>query len=421
VTSDRHDLDGDGVPWPAEPPPDLDDPAPPARNVRQLRSATTPPVGQGGRGRLLVRDAAEVIAGVDAAGPPSWLVAGLWPADAYGVLAAESKAGKTWAILDLAVSVACGRPWLGRFACPPRPALVFLGEGGERAIVRRLRAVCAHKQLDPATLAGRLRLCFRVPKLRSGEDLAAVEAELHAFPAGLVVVDPLYLAAAGAQAASLFDMGAALEPIQAICQRAGAALVVVHHWNHTGQGTGPSRMSGAGAVEWGRVLGSIAVRNRSVEPDTTASNVLLAAEFVGGEIPEQRFGLRRRVWAEDPDDLASPLHYEASVLDDLPPDPEPERTKGERGRSEVRRAVLAALRAGGPFQTPAQLLQHLSAAGQLAPEPTLRAVQKALTQLAADGLAHGTEEDRGRARYWSATDPAEPGTETDQDGQGAQA
>jgi len=418
VSSDRHDLDPEGVPWPAEPPPELDDGAP-AGSVRQLRPATGPTPGPGGRGRLLVRDVAEVLAAVDAAGPPTWLVAGLWPSDAYGVLAAESKAGKTWAILDLAVSVAAGRPWLGRFACPQRPALVFLGEGGERATIRRLRAVCAHKGLDPGELAGRLRLCFRVPKLLAGGDLAAVEAELAAFPAGLVVVDPLYLAAAGAQAASLFQMGAALEPIQAVCQHADAALVVVHHFNQTGQGTGPTRMSGAGTVEWGRVLGAISVRQRSVEPDTATSDVLLAAEFLGGEIPEQRFGLRRRVWADDPNDLASALHYHADVLDDLPPEPEPERSRGERGRSEVRRAVLAALRAGGPHQTPTQLLTHLTTAGKDVPEPTLRAVQKALRQLADDGLAHGTDADNGRARYWSATDPAEPSTEAGGDGQGA--
>ena len=137
--------------------------------------------------------------------------------------------------------------------------------------------------------------------------------------------------------------------------------------------------------------------------------MLLAAEFLGGEIPEQRFGLRRRVWADDPDDLASALHYQVDILDDLPPAPEPEQVpgRGERGRSEVRRAVLAALRAGGPYQSPAQLLRHLSAAGQLAPEPTLRAVQKALKQLADNGLARGTEADNGQARYWSATDPAE--------------
>jgi AAA domain len=415
VTSDRHDLDPDGVPWPAEPPPELDDGPPPASNIRRLRP-TGPGPAPAERARLLVRDVAEVIHAVDAAGPPSWLVAGLWPADAYGVLAAESKAGKTWAILDLAVSVATGRPWLGRFACPERPALAFLGEGGERATIRRLRAVCAHKGLDPAGLTGRLRLCFRVPKLLAGQDLAAVEAELAAVPAGLVVIDPLYLAAAGAQAASLFAMGAALEPIQAVCQHAGTALVVVHHFNQTGQGTGPTRMSGAGAVEWGRVLGSISVRQRSVEPGSQASDVLLGAEFLGGEIPEQRFGLRRRVWADDPEDLASTLHYQVSVLGDLPPDPEPPSPgRGERGRSEVRRAVLAALRAGGPYQSPTQLLQHLATAGQLATEPTLRAVQKALNQLAEDGLAAGTEADSGRARYWSATESAEAGA----DGQGA--
>src|SRR4029450_8246365 len=100
-------------------------------------------------------------------------------------------------------------------------------------------------------------------------------------------------------------------------------------------------------------------------------------EFLGGEIPEQRFGLRRRVWAEDPEDLASPLHYQVDVLDDLPPEAPEHPGRGELGRSDVRRAVLATLRAGGPYQSPPQLLQHLATAGQFATEPTLRAVQKA--------------------------------------------
>ena len=56
---------------------------------------------------------------VQAAGPPTWLIQGVWPRDAYGVFAAEDKAGKTWAMLDLACSVAAGVPWLGHFACPP--------------------------------------------------------------------------------------------------------------------------------------------------------------------------------------------------------------------------------------------------------------------------------------------------------------
>jgi AAA domain-containing protein len=62
---------------------------------------------------LTVSSFGEVAARVAAAGEPRWLIQGLWPADAYGVLAAQEKAGKTWAALDLAVSVATGRPLAG--------------------------------------------------------------------------------------------------------------------------------------------------------------------------------------------------------------------------------------------------------------------------------------------------------------------
>ena len=120
-------LDHDGIPPPDRP---LEEAA--GGEVVDLR----PPVGRTRRPTLPAAELAissyrEVAARVAAAGEPRWLIQGLWPADAYGVLAAQEKAGKTWAALDLAVSVACGRPWLDHFACPaPGPVLVFLGEGG---------------------------------------------------------------------------------------------------------------------------------------------------------------------------------------------------------------------------------------------------------------------------------------------------
>src|SRR4029450_5844194 len=94
-----------------------------------------------------------------------------------------------------------GWPGWGTSPAPPSgPVLVFLGEGGERAMVRRLEAICTHKHLNLGELAARrrLRLCFRVPKLTSGEELHVVAAELAEHPAALVVLDPLYLAVAGA-------------------------------------------------------------------------------------------------------------------------------------------------------------------------------------------------------------------------------
>jgi hypothetical protein len=118
VTDDRHDdpgrpdLDRDGVPLPTEPPAELAEVFPLHPPTGSSGLAGPPGLG------LVVEDLAAVLARVATAGPPAWLIQGVWPRDAYGVFAAEDKAGKTWAMLDLACSVAAGVPWLGHFACP---------------------------------------------------------------------------------------------------------------------------------------------------------------------------------------------------------------------------------------------------------------------------------------------------------------
>ena len=392
----RPELDRDGVPLPTEPPGELAEVFPLHPPTTTSGLAAQPDQG------LLAEDLAVVLARVQAAGPPTWLIEGVWPRDAYGVFAAEDKAGKTWAILDLACSAAAGVPWLGHFGCPPSgPVLVFLGEGGERAMVRRLRAICAHKHLDLDELAAqrRLRLCFRVPKLTSGEELQAVAGELHAHPATLVIVDPLYLAVAGAATgADLYGMGPVLAGIQAVCQQAGAALVVVTHWNKTGEGRGAKRISGVGPGAWGRVLASAGVAHRASGPDG-ASTVVLAVDVIGGELADLAFRVRRTVRAEDPADLASPLHYAVEVLPD-----EPDDLEGAAGDLKPsRRWVLAALRAGGVMQSVAQLGDRTAADGH---QLKARTIQEALLDLEAVGLVAGTDPGAGLARYWSATDPA---------------
>jgi hypothetical protein len=394
-------VDRDGVPWPQEPPPEL-------AAVFPLHPPTTTPAPGAGRG-LVIEDLADVLARVDAAGPPTWLIEGLWPRDAYGVFAAEDKAGKTWAILDLAVSVAAGTPWLGHYPCPPSGrVLVFLGEGGERAMIRRLRAVAAHKGVDLGELAEArlLRLCFRVPTLTSGEDLAAVEAELAGQPAALVVIDPLYLAVGhGATGANLYAMGAVLSAIQGVCQAAGAALVVVTHWNKTGDGTGAQRISGVGPGAWGRVLASAGVAHRASDTATGASTVVLGVEVIGGETADQAFRVRRRVWADDPADLSSPLRYTVEVL--AGDDPAGTLDGPEAGLRPSARWVLAALRAGGAMQTVKQLGDRTAQAGHPLKERTL---QTGLGELEAAGLAAGTQPAPGLPRYWSAADPTgDPG------------
>jgi hypothetical protein len=413
MTSDHQDHDRDGIPLPTGP---LEEA--PGGEVVDLRPAAgrtrRPPAPTP---ELAISSYGEVAARVAAAGEPRWLIQGLWPADAYGVLAAQEKAGKTWAALDLAVSVATGRPWLDHFACPaPGPVLLFLGEGGERATVRRIEAIATAKGVDPDQLADRLRLCLRVPRLAApgaGGELAAIQQELQAHPAALVVLDPLYLAAAGASGANLYDMGAVLQAIQGVCQHAGCALLVVTHWNKTGDGRGADRISGAGPAAWARVICSVAVHYRGSDPEG-ASIVLLGAELVGGEIADTRFRIRRRVRADDPVDLGSPLSYAVEVLaaNDEDLDLEPAAT----ALSKSRQWVLAALRAGGDLQTVKHIGDRLAQAGRpLKP----RTIQTALGELEGAGLAAGSEEGNGRARYWSPIAPDADGRDDDAgDGRG---
>jgi hypothetical protein len=129
----------------------------------------------------------------------------------------------------------------------------------------------------------------------------------------------------------------------------------------------------------------------------------LGFELIGGELADTRFRLRRRVHADDPADLGSPLSYHVEVLagDDQDLDP------AAAGLSPSRQWVLAALRAGGDLQTVKQLGDRLAQAGHpLKP----RTIQTALGELEGTGLTAGSDEGNGRARYWSPATPDNAGT-----------
>ena len=366
-------------------------------DVENVRAHVRTAVGSGRTGErttLPIEGVREVARRVQETGSASWLVEGLWPADAYGVLGAEDKAGKTWALLDLAVSVVTGTSWLGGFSCPsPGPVLLLLGEGGERAMLRRLEAIAADRGRALDDLDG-LRLSFAVPRLTERRDLEAVVAELEAHPARLVGLDPLYLAAPAGKGADLYAMGEALYPLQRACQDAGAALVITTHWTKTGEGTGPRRFTGVGPGAWGRVLGSAAVEQRRQEPDGT-SDVLLRWEFSGSEIGEQSFRVRRRVRADDPLDLDSPLSYSVEVTEAGPESSEEPR------RSPSQRRVLAALEgtSEGDGLTVRDIGDRLAEDG-LGPPLQPRTIQKALAALTTEGEVDGEDPGTGLAGRW---------------------
>ena len=123
-------------------------------------------------------------------------------------------------------------------------------------------------------------------------------------------------------------------------------------------------------------------------------------EVIGGELADLAFRVRRTVRADDPVDLASPLHYAVEVL---PEDPDDDGPAG--GLKPSRRWVLQALRGGGAMQTVAQLGDRTATDGH---QLKARTIQEALNDLEAAGLAAGTDPGAGLARYWSPADPDRP-------------
>jgi hypothetical protein len=329
---------------------------------------------------------------VAAAGRREFVVKGLIPERTYGVIGARAKGAKSITTIDLMVSVATGSPWLDHFPIPqPGPVLGYLGEGDEAANLRRIDAILAARGGDASDLSG-LRLCPRVPRLTEREHLIALESEMQENPPKLVVVDPVYIAQAGTKTASLVDVGERLAGIQELCQAAGAVLLLVWHWNQTGNGSGAQRFTGAGAWEWGRFLGSAEVERKVSEP-AGASLIQTRWEFTGSEIPDRAFRVRQRIWADDAADLNSPLHYEVDVS-------ELEDIAAGTGLSPSRQRVLTALLQLGELVLVRQIGDVVADDGKGKPLRA-RTIQDALRELEGSGLAEGTEAPQGGTRYWS--------------------
>lgn len=189
------------------------------------------------------------------------LVEGLWPEGALGFIGAPSKAGKTWLALDLALSVATGRPFLGRFAVRrPRPVLFLALEGHRSAVKARIGCLARGRGIDPDSDAlDRLLLAYRPRGIDLMDPLwadalaEAVQSELDGLPepVALVMIDVLRAAAprAEADAAGFAVLRSRLAPR---LLDAGVSAGITHHFGKYtdahAQRSPAERMSGTGAM-----------------------------------------------------------------------------------------------------------------------------------------------------------------------------
>lgn len=157
---------------------------------------------------------------------PEQLVDGLLMTHSVAVLAAAPKVGKTFLGLEFALSLACGRPFLGRYRTHKAKTAYIALEDGEESIGERLHALSG--DIYPA-LGDFIVRCRRTGKafdLLHAANCTEVINQCKGF--GLIVIDSLRRAHKLAEDSSQ-DAAAVGAAVWRLCNETGATVLLIHH------------------------------------------------------------------------------------------------------------------------------------------------------------------------------------------------
>lgn len=164
-----------------------------------------------------------------------WIIRDLIPRAEPTLWGGPMKAGKTWAVMDLAMAVALGEGWLGRFKNTlgkPGKVLGLFLEDNERRLGKRLWELARGRSLaaglnDPQ-LQETLRISRAPLRLPDAKDQARLISEIKAWGACLVIVDNLTRVMLG-DANSTRDAAAFTRAWSEIGEATGATILFLHH------------------------------------------------------------------------------------------------------------------------------------------------------------------------------------------------
>lgn len=158
----------------------------------------------------------------------SWLVEELWSWRAVGVLGGPPKSAKTWAAVDLALSVASGTKALEVYPVPrPGPVVFFAAEDAPPRIRERFEAVSRRRSLALKALEVHL---LDVPTLRLDDSRhqARLLHTLRSLRPRLLVLDPL-VRVHRAEENSATEISSLLSFLRSIERELETAILLVHH------------------------------------------------------------------------------------------------------------------------------------------------------------------------------------------------
>lgn len=172
---------------------------------------------------------------LDAPVAQTWLIKNVLEVGGLAMLVGESGVGKSFVVIDMAVSVALGEAWLGSTVVQG-PVFLIAGEG-HSGFRNRLRAIEKHRgrSIAHAPLFFSNAAISLIDPRSVIEARTAIEklAEMHGAPA-LIIIDTLHRNAGGADENSAKDISAVLKEIDSKLRvfGQGCAVLIVHHSGH---------------------------------------------------------------------------------------------------------------------------------------------------------------------------------------------
>ena len=174
--------------------------------------------------------------------PIDWIVDGLISAGSVNVFFGEAGCGKTWALLDLAVCMANGAPWLG-MATKQGAVLIIDEESGRRRLSRRMNAILQGHDAGPDTPV--MAVSLAAFDMGNPNDIGEFYNLIINTGARLVIIDALADIMPGRDENAVKDTAPIFLSLRKIAEETQAAIIVIHHANKTGGYRGSSAIKGA--------------------------------------------------------------------------------------------------------------------------------------------------------------------------------
>jgi hypothetical protein len=168
----------------------------------------------------------EPIATFSSATALPWMVKGVLPKGALGVVYGASGSGKSFVVLDMGMAIARGVEWRQRRVKQGRVA--YIAAEGADGFRKRIAAYCQANSLDPSTIP--MTVLNAAPNLMEKDDARDIVLGVKASGgADLIIVDTLAQSMPGANENAGEDVGKALGYCKLIHKHTGAMVLLIHH------------------------------------------------------------------------------------------------------------------------------------------------------------------------------------------------